>query len=383
MVTTDTTGMTFTCTAISGGGTNSNSTTIKRDATPPTANLAVTSGTPGSNGWYVSNVTVSTSGTDTISGPVSCTADQTLTADTSGQAFAGSCTNLAGLTTSAATLTVKRDATPPTASLAVTGGTLGNGGWYVSDVTLTTSGADTVSGPVACTPSQTLTMDTSGQVFAGSCTNLAGLSTSASPLTVKLDKSAPTIAITSPTSGAEYSLNQAVTASYTCTDTLSGIAAAGCTGSVSSGTNLDTASVGTKTFAVTAVDAAGNTATQSLTYTVSCHVVTISASPSPVTQGGFVTVRTTLTSCGAPTQTIALRFTLSGPPQSVGCFSVNSTIFTTGSFVLPANTQQTFTLPALWIPTLLCPGTYSITATTLIAGQPVYSVTTTLVVIHG
>jgi hypothetical protein len=139
-VTTDTTGVTFTCAATSGGGTNSISVTIKRDASPPSASLAVTSGTLGSNGWYIGDVVVTTSGSDTISGPVTCTAPQTLTTDTSGQPFAGSCTNAAGLSTDASPITIKRDTTPPSATLAVTAGTPGNNGWYISNVTVSTTG---------------------------------------------------------------------------------------------------------------------------------------------------------------------------------------------------------------------------------------------------
>ena len=73
--------------------------TIKIDTTAPTAALAVTAGTAGSNGWYTSNVTVSTSGTDAVSGPVTCTADQAQTDRDVGHTFNGSCTNNAGLAT--------------------------------------------------------------------------------------------------------------------------------------------------------------------------------------------------------------------------------------------------------------------------------------------
>jgi hypothetical protein len=111
-VTTDTTGVTLTCSATSTGGTAAQSVTIKRDATGPTATLSAT-GTMGSNGWYTSNVTVSTTGEDSISSPVTCTPNQVQSTDTTGTAFNGSCTNAAGLTTNAAPLTVKRDATAP------------------------------------------------------------------------------------------------------------------------------------------------------------------------------------------------------------------------------------------------------------------------------
>ena len=48
---------------------------MKLDKTAPSATLTA-SGTQGSNGWFVDDVTVKTTGADTISGPVTCTPDQ-------------------------------------------------------------------------------------------------------------------------------------------------------------------------------------------------------------------------------------------------------------------------------------------------------------------
>ena len=148
---------------------------MKLDKTGPSAALAVTAGTLGTNGWYTSNVTVSTSGNDSVSGPTVCTANQQLTDETTGQAFTGACTNDAGITTNAAPLTVKLDKTGPSAALEVTAGTAGANGWYTSNVTVSTNGIDTISGPVTCTADQQQTTETTGQTFTGSCVNRAGL----------------------------------------------------------------------------------------------------------------------------------------------------------------------------------------------------------------
>ncbi len=51
-VTSDTAGVTFTCSATSAGGTASQSVTIKRDATPPTIQATTTPGSPAASGWY-------------------------------------------------------------------------------------------------------------------------------------------------------------------------------------------------------------------------------------------------------------------------------------------------------------------------------------------
>jgi hypothetical protein len=252
------------CTNQAGLSTSAAPLTIKLDKTGPSAELAAT-GTPGANGWFISDVTVHATGSDTISGPVTCTADQHQTAETAGTAFAGSCTNDAGLTTNAAALMVKVDKTAPSASLSASG-TVGLNGWYTSDVTITTSGSDSISGPVVCTNAQYQTADTTGATFNGSCTNNAGLVGQAAPINVKVDKTAPVINIIAPLDGGAVVLNASVPASYSCSDARSG--AASCGGTVANGVNISTTPVGAHTFTVTATDKAGNSATAHVSYGV-------------------------------------------------------------------------------------------------------------------
>src|SRR5206468_3555198 len=95
--------------------------------------LAVTAGTAGSNGWYTSDVTVSTTGSETLSGPAVCSVDQTISTETTGVPVSGSCSNAAGLSASGAPLTIKLDKSVPSAALSVTAGTAGSNGWYTSD----------------------------------------------------------------------------------------------------------------------------------------------------------------------------------------------------------------------------------------------------------
>ena len=63
--------------------------------------------------------------------------------------------------------------------------------------------------------------------------------------------------------GHTYALNQAVPASYSCADESGGSGVASCAGPVASGSPIDTASVGSKTFTVQASDNAGNAASKS------------------------------------------------------------------------------------------------------------------------
>lgn len=80
------------------------------------------------------------------------------------------------------------------------------------------------------------------------------------------DATAPDIAITTPADGATYTLNQSVTADYSCTDSESGVAS--CAGPVADGDAIDTSTVGSHTFTVNTADNAGNTGSASATYTV-------------------------------------------------------------------------------------------------------------------
>jgi hypothetical protein len=261
---TETAGTVFngSCTNDAGLTTNAAPLTVKLDKTGPTAALSVTVGTAGTNGWYTSNVTVHTAGSDSISNLVTCSVDQYQTTETTGQEFNGSCTNDAGLTTDAAPLTVKLDKTGPSAALAVTAGTAGTNGWYISDVTVGTSGSDSISNPTTCTADQYQTSETSGTVFNGSCTNDAGLTTNATPLTVKLDKTSPTITWNGgPDAGGSYYFGF-VPAAPTCTaaDALSG--PNGC-----SVTGYDN-TVGSHTLTATAYDIAGNSKVETRKYTV-------------------------------------------------------------------------------------------------------------------
>jgi len=84
------------------------------------------------------------------------------------------------------------------------------------------------------------------------------------------DTDPPTIAIATPANGGVYPVNSALTAQYSCADSGSGVAS--CVGTVANGAAISTASAGSKTFVVNAQDVAGNTASQSVGYSVSYKV---------------------------------------------------------------------------------------------------------------
>ena len=83
-----------------------------------------------------------------------------------------------------------------------------------------------------------------------------------------VDGSPPVVSIVAPVDGASYLLGQSVPAEYACSDEMGGSGIMACVGDVADGAAIDTASVGAKTFTVTATDNAGNTTTNTVSYTV-------------------------------------------------------------------------------------------------------------------
>ena len=159
------------------GNTNPgiSSASFKIDLTDPIAILAVTAGTPGANGWYTSDVTVTTSGIETVSGPLSARPTSTRPARRPARVFNGSCTNQAGLThCEPADREARQDR--PLGDAHSDAGTQEPTAGSSSDVTVKTTGADAISGPVDLhRQTRRRPTETAGQSFNGSCTNQAGL----------------------------------------------------------------------------------------------------------------------------------------------------------------------------------------------------------------
>jgi uncharacterized repeat protein (TIGR03803 family) len=79
------------------------------------------------------------------------------------------------------------------------------------------------------------------------------------------DNQGPSINIVTPANGANYVLNQAVASNYSCTDP-SGVSS--CNGPVANGNNINTSSVGAKSFTVNAQDTLGNSSSATNNYSV-------------------------------------------------------------------------------------------------------------------
>lgn len=104
--------------------------------------------------------------------------------------------------------------------------------------------------------------------FTVTATDNAGNTSSVTHHYTVVDVTAPTITLTTPPEGAVYMLNQVVNADYGCQDEAGGSGLASCVGNVASGTPIDTATVGAKTFTVTAADNASNTSSVTHHYSV-------------------------------------------------------------------------------------------------------------------
>ncbi len=162
------------------------------------------------------------------------------------------------------------DTTPPEIAVTVTG-TLGLDNWYTSNVTVAWTVTDpdsSITSTTGCSAAN-LTVDTTGTDY--TCTATSGGGTSSRTVTIKRDATQPSVTLTTPPEGANYSLNQAVAAGFSCSDATSGLAS--CVGTVANGANISTSPAGDKTFTVTGTDRAG------LTRSVTHHYAVAKAAP--------------------------------------------------------------------------------------------------------
>ena len=106
--------------------------------------------------------------------------------------------------------------------------------------------------------------------FTVEATDNAGNAASLTRTYAVRDVTAPTVSVVGPADKAVYPHNARVLADFSCTDDEGGIGVAPgyCEGPVEAGTPIDTSTLGTKTFTVTATDRANNTATETVTYEV-------------------------------------------------------------------------------------------------------------------
>lgn len=169
-------------------------------------------------GWNNANVTVSFTCTDSLSGVASCTTPQSVTTEGFTN-VRGEAVDVAG-NNNVIFHPVSIDVTPPTISGAPSG-TLGDNGWYTSNVTVAFTCADVGgSGIDSCSSNTTLENEGAGQSVTGNALDDAGNPNSATVSGIKIDKTAPTTTSNAPSGWqtANFTLN------FNATDAHSGVA---------------------------------------------------------------------------------------------------------------------------------------------------------------
>jgi hypothetical protein len=257
------TGVTKTATATDKlGNSGSGSVTVKLDKTAPSIN-ATRSPAPNGAGWNNTNVTVSFSCSDALSGIKSCTGGGSVVVSTEGanQSVPGTAVDNADNTNSAGVTGINIDKTAP--SLSGTPTTAANAnGWYNGNVTIGWNASDALSGLAGAVPANsTVTGEGNALKASASISDKAGNTTNADSAPVNIDRTAPTTGI----SGTSNDwTNGNVTVSLSPSDNLSGVASTKYTvdgGSQQTGTSLTLSSEGDHTVSFFSTDKAGNAET--------------------------------------------------------------------------------------------------------------------------
>src|SRR5882724_11588047 len=236
--------------------------TVNIDKTPPVISYVIS---PAPNAAGINTtipVTITFSCTDVPSGVASCPASISVTTLGLNQTFSGTATDVAG---NSATVSVKvsvqtQAPTPPSITAVVTPAP-NAAGWNNSTVTVSFTCAAGTNSLTTCPGASTVTTEGAHQSICGTAVDSAGL-TATTCATVNLDETPPSISATaSPTASASGWNATPVTVTFTCADSVSGIATC---------PPLQTFSTdgAGQTATGTAVDAAGNSAVAHLTLNI-------------------------------------------------------------------------------------------------------------------
>ncbi|HLO04797.1 MAG TPA: GON domain-containing protein [Symbiobacteriaceae bacterium] len=208
-------------------------------------------GSASTTGWSNQPVTVTFTCSDTLSGVQSCEAPITVSTEGVNHIVEGNAVDNAGNATSAMVSNINIDLTAPT----IAGSTdqMANAaGWYNAAVTVSFTCADALSGVATCADATTLS-EGANQSVTGSTADRAANTASATVSGINVDMTAPTITgNTDRMANAAGWYNAAVHVSFTCADTISGVAT--CAGATTLGEGANQSVSGS------AADWAANTA---------------------------------------------------------------------------------------------------------------------------
>ncbi len=267
-----------TCTDRAG---NSASLTVffNIDLTNPVA-TATKSPAPNANGWNNTDVVVTFNGTDNVSGIASCTPPATVSTEGTNQSRSGNCTDEAGRISNTATASnINIDKTPPTITF-VSRTPANANGWNNSSVTVNWSCSDSRSGVVSGSVSQTVSSEGANQSATGTCTDLAGNSSSSTQSGINIDLTNPTLNLPSNiTEEATGPAGAIVNYSASASDNLDTTPTFGCA-PASGGTYA----LGTTNVNCSATDDAGNSAAGSFMITVVDTTAPVIAAHADITE---------------------------------------------------------------------------------------------------
>jgi hypothetical protein len=263
-----------TCVDAAGNVSASSAFALEYDAHGPSVTATPSRGAD-ANGWYNHGVSVSFSGTDAVSGGVSCVSPRSYSGpDDAAASVTGSCTDAAGNATSR-TFALEYDSMPPVVN-ATPARSPDSNGWYNRALNVGFAGVDGTSGVASCVGTQSYDGPDSGSAqVLGSCLDNAGNVGTAS-LPIKYDSSPPTAVVgaagRSPDANGWY--NHAVSVGFSGADQTSGVDT--CTQTTYSGPDSGAASVGG-----TCTDKAGNrSATSAFALEYDAHGPSVTATPS-------------------------------------------------------------------------------------------------------
>jgi hypothetical protein len=171
----------WSCSATDGQGAVSTlKLPFRIDNAPPTVSSAAPDRAPDAGGWYSHPVTVAFAGSDTNSGLAGCTSATYSGPDSGSASVQGTCRDVAGNVSPAASFALRFDATAPDVTATVSR-PADHAGWYSHPVDIAFQGTDGGSGVSSCTAPVTYGGPDSATVtVSGGCVDVAGNRASAS-----------------------------------------------------------------------------------------------------------------------------------------------------------------------------------------------------------